>query len=144
MPAVAEPIDEARAAAKPREGWFFNPHIQLSLSILLSAAAQLCLKKGADSAVPDMFLGVEGLRSGWTWLGIGGMVTSLFSWLYSLRFVPLNIAFNLAGAVQVLVPLGCWYLLGEKIGPLRACGIALICAGVVIVARPLIRAEEKL
>ena len=72
------------------------------------------------------------------------MVTSLFSWLYGLRFVPLNIAFNLAGLVQVLVPLAAWLLLGERIGATRLCGIALVCAGVLIVARPLMRVEEKL
>ena len=139
-----DPNDEGKGEARPRKGWFFNPYTQILLSIVLSSAAQLCLKKGADKTVSEIWLGVEGLRSGWVWLGIGAMVTSLFSWLYSLRFVPLNIAFNLAGLVQVLVPLCCWLLLGERIGPTRACGILLVCAGVFIVARPLMRVEEKL
>ena len=129
---------------RPRKGWFFNPYTQILFSILLSAAAQIFLKKGAEKSVSEIWLGVEGLRSGWVWLGILGMVSSLFSWLYSLRFVPLNIAFNLAGLTQVLVPLASWLYLGEKIGPLRACGILLVCAGVFIVARPLMHVEEKL
>ena len=129
---------------KPRAGWFFNPYVHILLSIVLSAAAQLFLKKGADRMVSEIWLGVEGLRSGWVWLGIAAMVTSLFSWLYSLRFVPLNIAFNLAGLTQVLVPVASWLCLGEKIGPVRACGILLVCAGVFIVARPLMQVEEKL
>ena len=133
----------ATDGGKPRKGWFFNPYTQILLSILLSTAAQLCLKKGAR-AVTEIWLGIEGLRSGWVWLGIGAMVTSLFSWLYGLRFVPLNVAFNLAGLVQVLVPLASWLLLGETIGPTRACGILLVCAGVFTVARPLMRVEEKL
>jgi drug/metabolite transporter (DMT)-like permease len=144
MPAVVEPIHEARAAAQPRKGWFFNPYVQLALSILLSATAQICLKKGADKAVPGILLGIEGLRSGWTWLGIVAMVSSLFSWLYGLQFVALNIAYNLAGFVQVLVPIASWFFLGEKIGPLRACGIILVCAGVWVVARPLMQVEKKL
>jgi len=144
MPAVVESNDEVTAEAKPRKGWFFNPYTQILLSIMLSTAAQLCLKKGADKSVSEIWLGVEGLRSGWVWLGIGAMVTSLFSWLYGLRFVPLNVAFNLAGLVQVLVPLACWLLLGERIGPTRWCGILLVCAGVFVVARPLMRVEEKL
>jgi drug/metabolite transporter (DMT)-like permease len=133
-------IDEG----KPRAGWFFNPYTQILLSILLSTAAQLFMKKGADTSVPDLWMGIEGLRSGWVWLGIGAMVTGLFSWLYGLRFVPLNVAFNLAGLVQVLVPLASWLLLGERIGPTRVCGIMLVCAGVFTVARPLMRVEEKL
>jgi len=133
-------IDEG----KPRKGWFFNPYTQISLSIVFATAAQLLLKKGADAAVGDVWLGVEGLRSGWVWLGIVAMVTSLFSWLYGLRFVALNVAFNLAGMVQVLVPLASWLLLGERIGPTRLCGILLVCAGVFTVAKPLMRLEEKL
>jgi multidrug transporter EmrE-like cation transporter len=141
---VTEKETSETAPCKPRPGWFFNPYTQISLSIVLSAAAQLCLKKGADRSVESVWLGIQGLRSGWTWLGIGAMVTSLFSWLYSLRFVPLNIAFNLAGLVQVLVPIESWLLLGEKIGTVRACGILLVCAGVYTVARPLMHVEEKL
>jgi drug/metabolite transporter (DMT)-like permease len=144
MPAGVNPSEETREEAKPRKGWFFNPYTQILLSIVLSATAQLCLKKGADSAVREIWLGFEGLRSGWVWLAICAMVTSLFSWLYSLRFVPLNVAFNLAGLVQVLVPLASWLLLGERIGPTRLCGILLVCAGVFMVARPLMRVEEKL
>jgi drug/metabolite transporter (DMT)-like permease len=141
---VRDPNDAGKVDTKPRPGWFYKPYTQILLSILLSTAAQLCLKKGADKAVPEIWLGVEGLRSGWVWLAICAMVTSLFSWLYGLRFVPLNIAFNLAGLVQVLVPLAAWLLLGERIGATRGCGILLVCAGVFIVARPLMRVEEKL
>jgi drug/metabolite transporter (DMT)-like permease len=141
---VQNPVGQGKEEVKPRKGWFFNPYTHILLSILLSTAAQLCLKKGADTSVPEIWLGVEGLRSGWVWIGICAMVTGLFSWLYGLRFVPLNIAFNLAGLVLALVPLAAWLLLGEKMEMTRACGILLVCAGVCVVARPLMRMEEKL
>jgi drug/metabolite transporter (DMT)-like permease len=144
-PAAAQSPDGAkREEAMPRKGWFFHPYTQIMLSIVLSAAAQLCLKVGADKSVPGMWMGIAGLRSVWVWMGIVALVTGLFSWLYGLRFVPLNIAFNVAGLTQVLVPLGSWLLLGERIGPTRAAGIALVCAGVYVVARPLMQVEEKL
>ena len=135
---------EAKENENRREGWFFNPYTQIALCILLSAAAQLLLKKGAIKAVPSVWLGVRGLLSGWVWLGIIAMVGSLFSWLYSLRFLPLIIAFNLTAMVQVLVPVASSLFLGEQISPMRVCGIALVCAGVYVVARPLMRMEEKL
>ena len=144
---VQEPPDEAETAGpeKPRKGWFFHPYTQILLSIVFSAAAQLFLKKGADpKTVTEIWLGVAGLRSGWVWLGIVGMVVSLFCWLYSLRFIPLNVAYNLAGLIQVLVPVGSWLFLGEKIGYMRGLGILLVCAGVAIVAQPLMQMEEKL
>lgn len=142
--AVDESAREQDLTRRPRPGWFFNPYVQLGLSILLSAAAQLFLKLGADTAVTEIWLGIEGLRSGWTWLAILAMVGSLISWLYGLKFVPLNIAFNLAGFVQVLVPLASWLFLGERIGGVRLCGIALVCAGVAVIVRPLMQVEEKL
>ncbi len=141
---VQNPMVGAKEEVKPRKGWFFNPYVQILFSILLSTAAQVLLKKGADRSVPEIWLGIEGLRSGWVWLAICAMIASLFSWLYGLRFVPLNIAFNLAGLVMALVPLSAWVLLGEKIGPTRWCGILLVCAGVYVVARPLMQVEEKL
>src|SRR5262245_45917319 len=58
---------------------------QLALSVLLSAAAQVFLKLGAGSEAGDEWLGFSRLHSGWVWMGIGAMVASLFSWLYSLR-----------------------------------------------------------
>jgi drug/metabolite transporter (DMT)-like permease len=141
---VEDPPLDSKQGRTPRKGWFFSPYVQILLSIVLSAAAQLFLKKGADTSISAMWLGFQGLSSGWVWLGIICMVTSLFSWLYSLRFVPLIIAYNLTGLIHVMVPLCSWYFLGEKIGPLRAFGILLVLFGVFVVARPLISAQEKL
>ena len=141
--AVLTPTAEKPECPKPRTGWFFNPYIQLLISIVLAAAAQIFMKLGS-SGISEMWLGFEGLRSGWMWLGFGALVASLFFWLYGLRYVPLIIAFNLAGLVQVLVPVGSWLFLGEKIGLMRGSGILLVCAGVFVVARPLMQVEEKL
>jgi multidrug transporter EmrE-like cation transporter len=120
-----------------------NPYAQLVVSILFSAAAQLLLKRGSGEG-SESTLGFEGLRSGWVWLGIGAMIASLFSWLYALRFVPLSVAFTLAGAVHFLVPIGSWLWLGEAIPPKRWLGISLVLAGVVISAKPATRVEERL
>ncbi len=96
--------------------WFLNPYVAIALSVVLDACAQVLLKVGADhSIVHGSVIGVAGLLSGWVWLGMVTMVTSLGSWVYSLRFVPLNIASNLTGSVHVLVPLNCWTVLGEQI-----------------------------
>src|SRR5437764_13284852 len=123
---------------------FLNPYFQVALSILLSAAAQVLLKLGANETVHEIWLGVSGLKSGWVWLGIVAMVTSLVSWLYALRFIPLNIAFNLAGFIHVLVPVSCWIFLGEKISATRWVGILLVVTGVLVIAKPLMKVEERL
>src|SRR3954451_7327282 len=136
------------APAQPRRArppWWKAPYLHLALSILLSAAAQLLNKRGADESVTGgAVFGFQGLGWPWVWGGIACMIASLFGWLHALRSVPLHIAFNLAGAIQVIVPLSSWILLNEAISSRRWFGIALICAGVVITARQVGEVEERL
>ena len=128
--------------APPRA--FANPHVQIAISIVLSSAAQVLLKRGVGADAEGGWLGFEALRSGWVWLGIGAMIGSLVSWLYALRFLALSIAFALSGAIHALVPIGCWMFLGEAISWKRWMGIAMVIAGVVVSAKPATIVEEKL
>ena len=127
---------------------FLNPFVQISLCILLGTAAEVLLKKGASmtanvpSAVP--WLGLTGLTSGWTWLSIVFTVLSFFAWMAAIRVLPLGVAFPLTNAVQVLVPVSCWWFLGEAISPWRWCGIVLVIAGLMGVAKPYARLDERL
>jgi len=91
---------------------FLHPYLQLSISIVLTAAA-IFLKIGVD-----IRLGAPGygfLVSLWIWTGISAILLSLFSWLYALKSVPLIVAFNLAATNHILVAIGAWAFLGEKI-----------------------------
>jgi len=146
MPSL-EPISAPVAAtdtARPKPG-FLNPYVAIIMSVVLDATAQLLLKMGAVHSISNTaLLGISGLRSGWVWLGMLAMVVSLGTWLYSLRYVPLNIASNLTGTVHVLVPLSCWLLLGERISEGRWTGIALVIVGVYIIVRPVRQVEERL
>jgi len=144
-PETPSPAEASKSSPAAKETLFLNRYVQMLLSILLSAAAQVFLKKGADESVhatTEFVLGFSGLHSIWIWAGIGCLIGSLFSWLYALRFMPLVIAFNLAGLTHVLVPLICWGYLGEKINALRWLGISMVFIGVLIVAKPLIKMEE--
>ncbi len=124
--------------------WFGNAYVQVVISIVFSAASQLLMKRGADDSVHDAWLGFSGLHSGWVWLGIFAMIASLAAWLHALRSLPLNVAFSLACSTHALVPLSSWLLLGEVIPLKRWIGIALVIAGVAVIARPLVKLEEKL
>jgi drug/metabolite transporter (DMT)-like permease len=72
------------------------------------------------------------------------MIGSLFSSLYALRSVPLNIAWNLGGVAYVIVPLLSWGFLHDHISLQRWLGIAMVALGVVVTAREAVRLEEKL
>ena len=117
--------------------------VQLAASIVLFAAAQLLLKRGAG-AVPEGAFNFAALSSAWVWAGIVAEIASLVAWLGALRTVPLGVAYNLGGITHVLIPLGCWGWLGEGIPPLRWVGIGLVIAGVVLSARSAAAVEERL
>jgi drug/metabolite transporter (DMT)-like permease len=135
------------ALPKPNPGLFWNPYLQIFLTVSLTAVAQILLKLGANESAADnsfgSWVGVHELGSGWTWLGILAFVASFGSWLYALRFLPLGIAFALTNGVHIFVPLGSWFFLHEKIGLLRGGGILIIIAGILLLAQPVARAEER-
>ena len=103
-----------------------HPYLQLCISIVLTAAAQILLKIGVDVQVGAPLYGF--LVSLWIWAGVCAILASLFSWLYALKFVPLIVAFNLAATNHILVAIGAWAFLGEKITQQRWLGISNGCA----------------
>ena len=132
---------------KPAPGLFWNPYLQIFLTVLLTAAAQILLKVGADYSAANnsvwSWLGLAELASVWTWLGIFAFVASFGGWLYALRFLPLGVAFALTNGVHIFVPLGSWLFLHEHIGLLRGSGILTIIVGIVLLAQSVAKVEEK-
>ena len=128
----------------PRRSWFLNAFLQIGISVVLAAAAQVFLKLGTARESDVSLFNVAALNSHWVWLGILSMLLSLVSWLYALRSVPLLIAFNLAAATHVIVPIASWVILGEQISTIRWLGILIVTLGVFVIAQPLSRVEERL
>jgi drug/metabolite transporter (DMT)-like permease len=128
--------------------WFVKPWVQLTICILLATVAEIFLKLGAvataDPSNEWSWTGLAGLRSSWVWWGILASVVSLFNWLATIRKIPLTIAFPIGNVVHILVPLCCWIFLGEAILPRRWLGIALVLVGLLIVAKPAAKLEERL
>lgn len=144
---MKEATDKELAASRSRHlllRIFLHPTAQLSLSILFAAAGQLFLRLGASEARNDLWVGISGLASPWIGAGIAAQVTSLFSWLYALRSIKLLVAYNAVGLLHVIVPLASQTFLGEAISPSRWIGIALVLAGVLVVAAPSAKVEERL
>jgi len=135
-------------ASQSKPTGFGNPWLQLGLSIACVTIYELLLKRGAAETAnlsPNWsWTGLTGLASIYVWIAIVFVILSLITWLYVLRYIPLSIAFPISQAVHVLVPLGSWLVLGENIIGLRWVGIALVSAGLAIVAKPVARLEEEL
>jgi drug/metabolite transporter (DMT)-like permease len=128
----------------PRKSRFLHPYLQLFISVVLTAAAQVFLKMGVDSQVDAPWYGLSNLFSPWILTGVLAMLVSLLSWLYALKSIPLVMAFNLAATNHIMVAIGSWIFLGEEISIRRWVGIFLVALGTVFIARPLARVEKKL
>lgn len=129
--------------------WFFYPAFQLALEIVLVTASEICVKIGAAqtaslAASGGEWLGVSGLASAWTWLGIVLVVLSFLCWTYVLRHMPLSTAYPVSNLVHVMIPIGSWILLSEAISPRRWLGIGIVVIGLALVAKPVATLEEKL
>jgi drug/metabolite transporter (DMT)-like permease len=124
--------------------WYLNAYLHIALNVFLTSVGQIIFKIGTDQVAYPSIIGVTSLASPWVWLGMIILVVGLFSWLHALRTVPIVIAFNLSAGTQVVVPLFSWMFLGEHVSWLRWGGIILVTCGILIVAGPLARMEEKL
>jgi multidrug transporter EmrE-like cation transporter len=128
-----------------KTGWFGNAYLQIGLGAMLVSASELLMKSGAaQQAATIGVLGIAALSSARTWVGIILYCLSFVSWVYVLRTVPLGIAYGLINIVHVLIPLGCWIFLREAITPQRWLGIGLVLAGLILVVKPVAKAEAKL
>jgi drug/metabolite transporter (DMT)-like permease len=127
---------------------FANPWLVLGLEVICVLVYELLQKRGASEMAGLSqiwsWTGITALASPLIWLAMLLMIVSLLSWLYVLRYIPLSVAFPLSRVVDVLIPLGCWIVLGENISPRRWCGIALVIVGLMLTAKPVARLEEKL
>jgi len=128
--------------------WFLNPWLQLLICVLLGTVAEIFFKIGArQTANPAnawSWTGLSGLRSNWVWIGVLASIVSLFNWLTTIRRLPLTVAFPAANVVHILVPLSSWIFLGETLSSRRWSGIALLLLGLLIVAQPAAKLEERL
>jgi drug/metabolite transporter (DMT)-like permease len=147
MPSLTSDSDRLNLKSEPsvpKMAWYLNPYLHIGLTVILSAAAQILFKAGSDNTPGGALLVVSSFGSAAFLLGIGCMIASLIVWLYALRFVPLIIAFSLTAATQVVVALGSGIFLGEEISLVRWAGIFIVTLGIMIIARPLARLEERL
>jgi multidrug transporter EmrE-like cation transporter len=81
-----------------------------------------------------IFLG-RALRNAWFWVGIPQLALSFYLLLLLLSWEPISLVIP-ASALNPYVfgTLAAKYILGEQISPKRWAGVALVCAGVALVA----------
>jgi multidrug transporter EmrE-like cation transporter len=109
----------------------------------LNAAAQLLLKLATrplahyssfDFQTLSMSVAIL-FRSGPFWSGMLCYAASVCVWLAALSKAPVSTAYPMLSLGYVVVAGVSTLWLGETLSPAKVLGIALICAGVVLVSR---------
>ena len=80
-----------------------------------------------------IFLG-RALRNVSFWVGIPQLALSFYLLLLLLSWKPLSIVIPASALTYVFGTLAAKYILGEQISPQRWAGVALVCAGVALIA----------
>ena len=109
----------------------------------LNAAAQLLLKVATRPLAHFSNFNVETLGSSLMilskslpfWTGMVCYGASVCVWLAALSKAPVSTAYPMLSLGYVAVAAVSVLWLGESMGPAKVLGIALICAGVILVSR---------
>jgi multidrug transporter EmrE-like cation transporter len=109
----------------------------------LNAAAQLLLKVATRPLAHFSNFNVETLNSSLMilskslpfWTGMVCYGASVCVWLAALSKAPVSTAYPMLSLGYVVVAAVSVTWLGESMGPTKVLGIALICAGVILVSR---------
>lgn len=109
----------------------------------LNAAAQLLLKLATRPLAHFSDFSFQTLRDSVLvlatsppfWLGMVCYGTSVCVWLAALSKAPVSTAYPMLSLGYIVVAVVSVLWLGETLSPAKVLGIALICAGVVLVSR---------
>ncbi|WP_404822728.1 EamA family transporter [Pseudomonas botevensis] len=108
-----------------------------ALLIILESGGQIASKVGGDH-LGQMDFSLQWLQdivlTPGVWVAIACYVGAFFVWMLILRRSSLSLAFPLSSLVFVGVLLGSWLGLGEQISLLHWVGVAVIMAGIALLA----------
>jgi multidrug transporter EmrE-like cation transporter len=111
--------------------------------VLLNAAAQLLLKAAtrrsgelvADSGQISWVAVMHLLGAVPLWVGLACYGVSVVVWLGALSRVPVSVAYPMLSIGYVVNAFAAALLFGEALSVAKLAGIAMICAGVITLAR---------
>jgi len=135
---------EPAAAAAPITKETSRPMLiaLILLSVALASVAQLTLKAGMNrvtEANGTASLSIDSLKAiasdPIVWAGLALFGLSAVAWLFVLSRTTLSFAYPFASLTYLLIVLVDRFVFHEEIPPARWAGVALIMAGIVLVAR---------
>jgi multidrug transporter EmrE-like cation transporter len=114
----------------------------ITAATILGITGQLMLKQGmgamgplsvSANSVPMIIWRI--ITSPWVMGGLLIYGVGTFFWLITLSRIELSVAYPFVSLNQVIIFFIAWFVLREEVSPARAIGVAIICAGMILVAR---------
>jgi undecaprenyl phosphate-alpha-L-ara4N flippase subunit ArnE len=104
--------------------------LQLILSVLLNALAQILLKKAATSSSGILDI----MANLWFYFAMSSYVISIIFWVMALRITPLSVAYPMQAAGFILVSLTASLIFNESFTAPKLLALSLIAGGVALMA----------
>ena len=104
----------------------------LIAAIIASLIGQVLLKMGAEAVQGVSF--ISQLLRWQTMLGLCFYGSGAMLYIAALRRIPMSVALPCTAASYVIIAAIGWYFFGETLGAQKVAAIALIAAGVVLLA----------
>lgn len=112
------------------------------VAVVLTAAAQLLLKAGADRLAPlppslsdAATFAIRIASEPHLIAGVGCYFVSMLFWIMALTRMEVSVAYPMLSLGYVLNAVAAHFLFGEAVGIQRLLGIGIIIVGVVVTAR---------
>ncbi|MFV9504559.1 MAG: multidrug resistance protein [Oscillochloridaceae bacterium umkhey_bin13] len=134
----------ALATAEPRRigGLTMSTWALILIATVMGIVGQTMLKHGMNQMGP-LSLSADSVPS-IVWeivrspFVVGGLLIygfGTFFWLITLSRIDLTVAYPFVSLNHVLLFLIGWLILREAVSPMRAAGVAVICVGMILIAR---------
>ncbi len=128
----------------------FKTRVTILMIVIFGPVGNVLLRVGMERIGPatswragQLFgIGERVFGSGLIWLGIASLLTFFISYMLVLTWADYSYVQPASAFAYLTVALLARFGLGELISPLRWLGIAIICAGVLIVGRTMPRGVE--
>lgn len=108
--------------------------IALAAAIATSLVGQILLKSGASGAVAAQGGFLEQLLRPATMIGLVCYGGAALLYIVALRRIPMSVALPCTAASYAVIAVIGWAVFGESLGPAKIAAIALISAGVALLA----------
>jgi multidrug transporter EmrE-like cation transporter len=119
-----------------------HPLILVLIAVVLGAVGQICLKYGVGLVKEFGPVGartiisvVRAVFTPYVFLGFLFYGLSSVFWLLVLQRSELSYLYPMIAVGYVVVVFLSWVIFHDHVGAMRLAGVALICAGVILVAR---------